>query len=369
MPRLFCINLLILIVSLPVHATQDYSQFRYNALVAGHQGTLPTEAQYIKSGEVSEAAYFYELPRYNKKHRIIINSLVRKKQVFFPNILLLSEQFKVIDEVNLKPQISSTPIHGFSIRYEIDLKPEHRYMILQAEQEYIGKNIRHTFEMTRMYPLIPYYMNLLLPAKTHVLNAKIAETGQFVFFLPHEKNYAPAIKPHTPSFGIYMGIGQQELFTSDENLVYYAGDSVSAQLGYRNRLFNLTDWSYRADLGYKFLNSDVDVKAINAQAYLIYELFGFAGIGVEVGAGFNADFNHHVTDVNDENLIIYYYEETTPRKFQFKNSIGPAVFLGFQYEGALEMKFHYVKMNYKTNNGLSYDGSHMGLSVNIHFGI
>ncbi|MDH5228863.1 MAG: MalM family protein [Gammaproteobacteria bacterium] len=369
MSRIFFLTLLFYITFSPAYGAVDYSQFSYTPLDIGHQGRLPSEIQFIKDGELSQAAYFYQLPRYEKKHRIIINSLVKKKQVFFPKILLLSENFDVLAELNNQPKISSSLTHGFSIGYKFEITPAYRYIVLVADQAYLGKNIRHTYKVARMYPLVPLYMNLLLPAKTYVLNAEIVDHGQFVFFLPYEKNYAPAIKPHAPSFGVFTGFGQNQLFVSNEMTPYSAGDAAIAQLGYRNRLFNFADWSYRADIGYKFFNSDVEVSAINLQTYLIYELFNFSNIGVELGAGVNLDLNHRVTDVNDENLLIYYYEETTPRKLQFKNAIGPAVFLGFQYEGALEMKLHYMKMNYKTNNGLSFDGSHAGISINIHFGI
>ncbi len=291
--------------------------------------------------------YLYALPKEERNYQILISSIVKEGQLFYPVVLLLNSNFDVILEVQ-EPAMVKIDASGRAVfDVVVPVASEHDYVLITSDTQLYGKSsgIIGGGSFDRVIFSAEPQIELFMPGSRRIDSDPLIR------------------KLYQPHKGFYIGFGAN--FGGDRVAVNPGGDNYKPGsggiffVGYGGLLFKLDHWAWRASVGWRChgcvdKGENPENERGGSEAMIMQSSLFYSMVRWNIGAGLYSDLNNSLED-NDGNII------------DFKDSVGAQVYLEYRLLNSFAFGVRYLDIDYETDRGETFKGVNSSIYVNIWF--
>lgn len=348
--RLF-ISLWLALSSLTIFAEPEIQDTEFNSTLIfhpldfGHQGDLNYPAQTIAFGDTAVDAVGIELPPYFEDVEIDFYSINSHEGLFLPVVLLLNDQFDLINIYETPTHAGNLPFGAEGLYFNIEVTKDARYMVFYAHEEWNGRQYR----FSRRYSSPGYMLeDTYAPGISSVQMDRFTLNNQphLNISLPEYNDVQPNYLHSGWEFGFGVDFGGEKVANNGDNGPYNVGAGGIIWGGY---VFNPGDnLEARTRVGVLYQGGEGHGRGLVLQTDIGYHFPTIAA-----GIGLQTDIGHSIKGDDGE---------TT----EFDTAINPRLFLAYKAGRQIRYEASFKKATYKSK-GKKYDGESFGIFLVLYF--
>lgn len=318
-------------------------------LSEGFQEALTDQPIMIDLGYGSAPVFFYELPLYAQARNLILTSSVQNDKLFYPIVLLLSDQLDVLQEIKKEIRLTNKEAKKVSMRVNITVEPQVKYLVITTDPSLFGKSIEYRKHMAGMMPIYSGNSIIYIPTRGTIDTTEINFSSNAALYLalPHQDEYEPVKKQQGLFYDVGASFGGEKVAANPKGDNYNAGSGAIMSVGYGFPLSTLRGWTVRTSFGLRYQGGEGESQGIITQAAILYSTRY-----INLGAGIYGDLANSIKDIED-------------RETKFENAFGPALIAEWRASAQVDFGLKYIFMDYQTKQGVAYKGNKAVVYINI----
>lgn len=168
----------------------DFDNIPVIEIEAGHHGEITMDPTLRNVGQGLAPVYLYRLPKYATQQQLILTTVVNRKRVFNPIVLLLNDDYQPIDTVKGDVSLHRVSQVEVSSSMPIVVQPHHKYMLITTDPAYFGKQLSYKKMITSIVKVYDGNNMKYLPVTsgTRDVNVFMANSGRLVLSAPYRDN-------------------------------------------------------------------------------------------------------------------------------------------------------------------------------------
>ena len=166
----------------------DFNNIPVIEIEAGHHGEIIMDPTLRNVGQGLAPVYLYRLPNYETKQQLILTTVVNRKRVFNPIVVLLNDEYQPISTVKGDVSLHRVSQMEVSSSMPIVVQPNHKYMLITTDPAYFGKQISYKKMITSIVKVYDGNNMKYVPVTTGTrdVNVVMANSGRLVLSAPYQ---------------------------------------------------------------------------------------------------------------------------------------------------------------------------------------
>ncbi|MCI0506310.1 MAG: hypothetical protein L0Z73_09410 [Gammaproteobacteria bacterium] len=154
----------------------------------GYYGEIAMDAAMLDLGQGPVPVYLYQLPEYKTSKQLLLTTVVEKKRVFSPIVVLLTDRYEPAAVVSGDISLHRVNQAEVSSTIPITILPNHRYMLITTNPKILGKQLSYKRMNTGIVKMFDGNNTQYVPVTTGMReeNVVIADSGRLVLSAPHQ---------------------------------------------------------------------------------------------------------------------------------------------------------------------------------------
>lgn len=168
----------------------DFDNIPVIEIEAGHHGEITMDPTLRNVGQGLAPVYLYRLPKYATQQQLVLTTVVNRKRVFNPIVVLLNDDYQPIDTVKGDVSLHRVSQVEVSSSMPIVVQPHHKYMLITTDPAYFGKPLSYKKMITSIVKVYDGNNMKYLPVTsgTRDVNVFMANSGRLVLSAPYRDN-------------------------------------------------------------------------------------------------------------------------------------------------------------------------------------
>lgn len=168
-------------------ANLDFHKLPIIDLKAGQQGDLQMQPALRDIGRGLAPVYLYRLPDYQRPSRLFLTTIVKRRKIFYPIVVLLTEDFKPVQVISKSVNLQRVTQKEVSSSMSIAVSPKHRYMLITTDPSYFGEHLSYEKRVTSMVREYDGMRVNYVPVTTGTRDVSviIADSGRLALSVPN----------------------------------------------------------------------------------------------------------------------------------------------------------------------------------------
>ena len=166
----------------------DFDHLPVIKLQQGQHGDLEMEPALRNLGQGLAPVYLYRLPEYAQPRQLFLTTIVKRKKIFYPIVVLLTEDYKPVEVISRPVNLQRVTQTEISSSMPIVVTPQHKYMLITTNPAYFGEQLSYkklVTSMVREYDGM--HVNYVpVTTGTREVNVVIANSGRLALSVPDE---------------------------------------------------------------------------------------------------------------------------------------------------------------------------------------
>ncbi|MGD8567860.1 MAG: hypothetical protein PVJ39_07215 [Gammaproteobacteria bacterium] len=165
----------------------DFHKLPLIELRAGQQGDLKMRPALRDIGQGLAPVYLYRLPDYQRPSRLFLTTIVKRRKIFYPIVVLLTKDFRLADVISKPVNLQRVTQDEVSSSMPIAVLPKHRYMLITTDPSYFGEHLSYEKRVTSMVREYDGMRINYVPVTTGTrdVNVIIADSGRLALSVPN----------------------------------------------------------------------------------------------------------------------------------------------------------------------------------------
>ncbi|WP_455202530.1 hypothetical protein [Kaarinaea lacus] len=166
----------------------DFDNIPVIEIEAGHHGEITMDPTLRNVGQGLAPIYLYRLPKYASQQQLVLTTVVNRKRVFNPIVLLLNDDYQAIDTVKGDVSLNRVSQVEVSSSMPIVVQPHHKYMLITTDPAYFGKKLSYKKMITSIVKVYDGNNMKYVPVTsgTRDVNVVMANSGRLVLSAPYQ---------------------------------------------------------------------------------------------------------------------------------------------------------------------------------------
>jgi hypothetical protein len=138
-------------------------------------------------GQGLAPVYLYRLPDYQRPSRLFLTTIVKRRKIFYPIVVLLTKDFRLADVISKPVNLQRVTQDEVSSSMPIAVLPKHRYMLITTDPSYFGEHLSYEKRVTSMVREYDGMRINYVPVTTGTrdVNVIIADSGRLALSVPN----------------------------------------------------------------------------------------------------------------------------------------------------------------------------------------
>jgi hypothetical protein len=168
----------------------DFDKIPVIEIEAGHHGEITMDPTLRNIGQGLAPVYLYRLPKYATEQQLVLTTVVNRKRVFNPIVVLLNDEYQPTDTVKGNVSLHRVSQVEVSSSMPIVVKPQHKYMLITTDPANFGKQLSYKKMITSIVKVYDGNNMKYLPVTsgTRDVNVFMANSGRLVLSAPYLDN-------------------------------------------------------------------------------------------------------------------------------------------------------------------------------------
>ncbi len=166
----------------------DFDNIPVFDIEPGHHGEITMDPTLRNIGRGLAPVYLYRLPKYAREQQLILTTIVNRKRVFNPIVVLLDDEYKPVDTVRGDVSLHRVSQVEVSSSMPIKVQPQHKYMLITTDPSQFGEQLSYkkmNTSIVRMYDG-DKYKYVPVTTGTRDIDVVIANSGKLVLSAPYQ---------------------------------------------------------------------------------------------------------------------------------------------------------------------------------------
>jgi len=167
----------------------DFDKIPVIEIEAGHHGEITMDPTLRNVGQGLAPVYLYRLPKYSTAQQLVLTTVVNRKRVFNPIVVLLNDDYQPIDTVKGDVSLNRVSQVEVSSSMPIVVQPHHKYMLITTDPAFFGKQLSYKKMNTSIVKVYDGNNMKYLPVTTGTrdVNVVMANSGKLVLSAPYRE--------------------------------------------------------------------------------------------------------------------------------------------------------------------------------------
>lgn len=166
----------------------DFDNIPVIEIEAGHHGEITMDPTLRNVGQGLAPVYLYRLPKYATEQQLVLTTVVNRKRVFNPIVVLLNDDYQLINTVKGHVSLNRVSQVEVSSSMPIVVQPHHKYMLITTDPAYFGKQLSYTKMITSIVKVYDGNNMKYVPVTsgTRDVNVVMANSGRLMLSAPYQ---------------------------------------------------------------------------------------------------------------------------------------------------------------------------------------
>jgi hypothetical protein len=165
----------------------DFGNIPHVEIKAGYYGEIAMDAVMLDLGQGLAPVYLFQLPEYKTSKQLLLTTVVEKKRVFNPIVMLLTEHYEPSAVVKSDIALHRVNQAEVSSTIPITILPDHKYMLITTNPKTLGTQLSYKRMNTGIVKMYDGNNMQYVPVTAGMReeNIVIADSGRLVLSAPH----------------------------------------------------------------------------------------------------------------------------------------------------------------------------------------
>ncbi|WP_455207711.1 hypothetical protein [Kaarinaea lacus] len=166
----------------------DFDNIPHIEIEPGHHGEIVMDPTLRNLGRGLAPVYLYRLPDYKTPKQLLLTTVVNRKRVFSPIVVLLTDGYEPAAVVTENVSLHRVNQVEVSSSMPITVQPDHKYMLITTDPKIFGKQLSYKRMNTSIVRVYDGNNIRYLPVTTGTReeNVVIANSGRLVLSAPYQ---------------------------------------------------------------------------------------------------------------------------------------------------------------------------------------